>query len=382
MIVTNNLGPRRTLPPTPPSVRTPERMKSVRVEFLRDLRRVSGENLRNVDRCGFGGRTPRTAPPLGDLAPRGPRPARRRRRCVDIRRADRPLVPRRAVRFAPESAADGHFDRVHRKHSASQAIGYAVVAMTLAWFLCATALHGPARPLEIAHWVPLFLLVALFGLGAGTRRGFAAGAGDPPRPLRSRCIDTVLHWQLTGAVLPLSLLLLVFMSRRFDVRAAVVLAVGGLIVTWLVDGGLLGLSRRLGWCRPAAGPLLSMVRGIAVERGVPEPRTWVHESAMANAFVMRSGDLVVTAPLLRGLTAMEVRGVLVHEFAHLRRAPRHLAGPLRRCADSLLVRVVVPDRRHLRRGRRNGSLLRHPDRAARRSCAIPSPRRPRGSSRA
>jgi heat shock protein HtpX len=91
---------------------------------------------------------------------------------------------------------------------------------------------------------------------------------------------------------------------------------------WFSDKIALKASRARPLARSAAPRLARIVDDLAVRAGVPTPRLYLIPSAQPNAFATgRSPDhavVAVTEGLVAHLPPDQVRGVLAHEFAHIK----------------------------------------------------------------
>lgn len=127
-------------------------------------------------------------------------------------------------------------------------------------------------------------------------------------------------------------------SALAAVVTAALVAFAGTAALWpaVVAGAAFGLAvtlgagallRRLYRARPAdassAPGLVDIVHALAAAAGVPAPRLWLVDDAAPAAFatgvVPRRAAIVLTTGLVAMLTDRELRAVIAHELAHIRR---------------------------------------------------------------
>ena len=110
----------------------------------------------------------------------------------------------------------------------------------------------------------------------------------------------------------------------FGWLGALLVLVLGLVVNWISLDRAAGLILRLHRARPLsaweAPQLQRMVRELAGRAEIPAPELMVYPAEMPNAFALGAGGgvVAVSSALLQLLSAREIRGVLAHEFAHLK----------------------------------------------------------------
>ena len=104
------------------------------------------------------------------------------------------------------------------------------------------------------------------------------------------------------------------------------LATGGVLALVLLFGAgplLLRLYRAQPADETSAPGLVRLMRELAAQAGLPAPRVWIIEerspSAFATCVAPRGAAVALTTGLLALLTERELRAVLAHELAHIRR---------------------------------------------------------------
>jgi heat shock protein HtpX len=121
--------------------------------------------------------------------------------------------------------------------------------------------------------------------------------------------------------------LLILIGRAFFGAGGVVLFAGIAIALnlagyWFSDRIALRASNAQPLAEDEDPGLHAMVRDLARRAGVPVPRLYLIPSEQPNAFATgrnpQNAALAVTVGLRRSLPEREVRGVLAHEFAHIR----------------------------------------------------------------
>jgi len=103
---------------------------------------------------------------------------------------------------------------------------------------------------------------------------------------------------------------------------AIVAAVFNLVMYWFSDRLALRASHAKPFPEEQAPELHAMVYELAQRAGVPVPRLYLIQSEQPNAFATgrnkEHAAVAVTEGLLRHMPAEQVRGVLAHEFAHIK----------------------------------------------------------------
>jgi heat shock protein HtpX len=103
---------------------------------------------------------------------------------------------------------------------------------------------------------------------------------------------------------------------------AIVAAAFNLVMYWFSDRLALRASRARPFPEEQAPELHAMVRDLARRADVPVPRLYLIPSEQPNAFATgrnkEHAAVAVTEGLLRHMPAEQVRGVLAHEFAHIK----------------------------------------------------------------
>jgi len=129
----------------------------------------------------------------------------------------------------------------------------------------------------------------------------------------------------------------------FGATAALFIMALVLGLNWLAVGrarAVILWAHRARALRPWEAPALhEMARDLAARAGVPQPQLMVYPADMPNAFAIGRGRdpgvVAVSTGLARLLSAREIRGVLAHEFAHLKNQDSSLS-----LAAGALVQVV------------------------------------------
>ncbi|HEV2473996.1 MAG TPA: M48 family metallopeptidase [Chthonomonadales bacterium] len=95
-------------------------------------------------------------------------------------------------------------------------------------------------------------------------------------------------------------------------------------IVFALIGVTLVSSAVLGWRRSRKartelidGPWHAALTGLAQRAGVPAPRLYQLDSPLINAFVTRSGAVLITTGLTEKLSPQEVEAIMAHELAHI-----------------------------------------------------------------
>lgn len=130
----------------------------------------------------------------------------------------------------------------------------------------------------------------------------------------------------------------------FGATTALVILAGVVAVNWVAVGrarAVILWAHRARALQPWEAPALrDMARDLASRAGVPEPQLAVYPADIPNAFAIGrrrdAGVVAVSTALLRLLSRREIRGVLAHEFAHLKNQDSSLS-----LAAGALVQMVA-----------------------------------------
>ena len=208
-------------------------------------------------------------------------------------------------------------ERVRQVYPARRSFLGIAAALTLIDFLFVWKTVEPLCPVPAQV---LALLAALAGY-AGVALVFFRVQRDlrqGQRTLGEGLRTELVNWIFLRGLVPVLFVLLVFMPDRFDMRAALLLAVAVLAIAFFGTGGGFFILRLLGLIQPAPARLQAIAAQTAAKMGLAVPSVSLIILPAANAFAVPFlGRIVFTPRLLEILDEAEIQAICAHELAHL-----------------------------------------------------------------